>query len=73
MFAAGERDAMKIRDAVQNAIAAERGVEIDYVAVVDPTSLAELRNIESAAVVLLAARVGKTRLIDNEMLGPMES
>lgn len=69
MFAAHERDAAKIRDAVQNAIAAEPGVQIEYVAVVDPVTLAELGQVDSAAAVLVAARVGKTRLIDNELLG----
>lgn len=69
MFAANERDAAKIRDAVRNAIAAEPGVQIDYVAVVDPGSLAELARIDASAAVLVAARVGKTRLIDNEILG----
>lgn len=69
MFAANERDAARIRDAVRGAIAAEPGVEIEYVGVADPTTLTELSHIDVSAVVLLAARVGKTRLIDNEILG----
>ena len=63
----------KIRDAVRDAIAAEPGVQIEYVGVVDSNSLKELRRIDSSAVVLLAARVGKTRLIDNELLGDAAS
>jgi pantoate--beta-alanine ligase len=70
MFVAGERDARKIRDAVQRAIAAEPGVQIEYVAVADPSTLAELSRIDTFAVVLVAARVGSTRLIDNEVLTP---
>ena len=73
MFVAGERDATKIRDAVRDCIAAEPGVQIEYVAVADPATLAELSRIDCSAAVLVAARVGKTRLIDNELLGSIES
>ncbi len=60
----------KIRDAVRSTITAESGVNLEYAAVVDPETLAELSHIDSSAVVLIAARVGATRLIDNEVLGP---
>jgi pantoate--beta-alanine ligase len=70
MFTAGEHDATKIRDAVRSTITAESGVNLEYAAVVDPETLAELSHIDSSAVVLIAARVGATRLIDNEVLGP---
>jgi pantothenate synthetase len=38
------------------------------VAVVDPDTLADLERIEDRALVALAARVGRTRLIDNVLL-----
>ena len=38
---------------------------IDYVAVVDPLTLKNLDVIKGPAVLAIAARVGKTRLIDN--------
>jgi pantoate--beta-alanine ligase len=69
MFVAGQRDARKIRETIEGAIAAESGVQIEYIAIVDPETLAELSHIDTFAAVLLAARVGKTRLIDNEILG----
>ena len=69
MFVAGQRDATKIRDAVRDAITAESGVQLEYVAVADPATLSELSRIDGSAAVLVAARVGKTRLIDNEILG----
>ena len=68
MFSAGQRDAVKIREAMRQLIAAEPTVEIEYLAVVDPDTLAELTRIEKSAVALIAARLGSTRLIDNEML-----
>ena len=70
MFAGGERDAVKIRDAVRRTIASEAGVQLDYATVVDGETLEELTRIDSTAVVLIAARVGTTRLIDNEILSP---
>jgi pantothenate synthetase len=39
------------------------------VSVADPLTLEELREPAERAVISLAARVGKTRLIDNILLG----
>ncbi|MFN0198920.1 MAG: pantoate--beta-alanine ligase [Planctomycetaceae bacterium] len=41
------------------------GVAVDYIAIADPETLAELAAPQEKMVVLLAARVGQTRLIDN--------
>ncbi len=43
-------------------------MQIDYVAICDANTLAPLDRVEGPAVALVAARVGTTRLIDNEML-----
>ena len=67
-FAAGQRDATKLRELVRQTIAAEPSLEIQYIAVVDPASLAELSEITDSAAILVAAKVGSTRLIDNELL-----
>ena len=40
------------------------GVRIEYIAVVDPESLEPLRIVKGRALLLLAVRMGKTRLID---------
>ncbi len=69
MFESGERNARRMQETLRQMIASENGVQLDYVAVVDPHALEELTDIEDSAVVLLAARVGTTRLIDNEVLG----
>jgi pantoate--beta-alanine ligase len=68
-FEAGERDAHALRTAMREVIATEPGVEIDYVSLADPETLQELDRIEASALVSLAARLGKTRLIDNLLLG----
>ena len=44
-------------------------LDVDYVAVVDPSTLSERANDTGSAVVLIAATVGGVRLIDNIVLG----
>jgi pantoate--beta-alanine ligase len=43
---------------------------VDYVSVSDEQTLEELKTIDRPALVLLAARVGATRLIDNTIVVP---
>lgn len=63
--AAGERDAARLLAGIRAAIAAERGVELDYAAAVDPLTFAPLERLAGEVVVPIAARVGATRLLDN--------
>ncbi|MBW3596882.1 MAG: pantoate--beta-alanine ligase, partial [Planctomycetes bacterium] len=64
----GERDADVIRRRMIEVL--ETGVDrLDYTAIVDPDTLAELNALDHPAVALIAAYVGKTRLIDNARLG----
>ena len=44
------------------------GAEVDYVEVVDPTSLKSVDRIAGEALVLAAAFFGDVRLIDNRIL-----
>jgi pantoate--beta-alanine ligase len=68
-FEAGERNAKAIGEHLAKLIAAEPGVDLQYAAIVDPATLTELAYIDRTAVALVAAKVGNTRLIDNEVLG----
>ena len=45
------------------------GVALEYVSVADPITLDELERPAPHVVISLAARVGKSRLIDNVLLG----
>jgi pantoate--beta-alanine ligase len=69
MFENGERAAGPIRERLSSAIAAESLARIDYVEIVDPSSLEPVERIDGEALVALAVYIGKTRLIDNEILG----
>jgi pantoate--beta-alanine ligase len=66
----GVRDAAAVRRAAEEAIRAEPLARIDYVSVSDCDTLEELREIDRPALMLLAVRVGGTRLIDNAALTP---
>jgi len=69
MFADGERDAGVIRKAMIDLISREPAAKIDYVSIADMQTLDEIEKIESKALVSLAVRLGKPRLIDNIVLG----
>ena len=43
--------------------------DIDYISICNPQTLEEQSEIHSNAVALVAAYVGKTRLIDNRRIG----
>lgn len=68
LYVAGERDAQSLRYAMLEVLAAEPLANVDYVSVADSERLDELDRIESPALVSLAVRIGKTRLIDNVQL-----
>ncbi|MCE9629465.1 MAG: pantoate--beta-alanine ligase [Planctomycetia bacterium] len=66
MWAAGDEPAAIERDMTDHL--RSRGVDVDYAAVVDGESLEPLANTATAAVALVAGRLGGTRLIDNRQL-----
>ena len=68
-WAAGERDAERLRQIVRARVEAEPLVRLEYVSVADYATLEEATTVERPALVSLAARVGRTRLIDNVVLG----
>ncbi len=61
----GETDAKRIIKIMKEAIAARPAVKIEYISIVDAKELVELETITKEALIAVAARVGKTRLIDN--------
>lgn len=68
--ASGERDATRVLAAMRAVFAAEPAVQLEYTALVDPETLVDVPHLKSTVVALVAARVGTTRLIDNELLAP---
>lgn len=64
----GERMAHAIQALTESLIKAEQLADIDYVAVVDADTLQPIDRLDHPAVVLLAVKIGATRLIDNILL-----
>ena len=69
MYDRGERDAAGIKAAVEETILSHPHTEIDYVTVCDPVTLEDVETLTGETLIALAVRVGKTRLIDNCLLG----
>jgi pantoate--beta-alanine ligase len=69
MVAKGLTDANEIRDEVRRCLTDPR-IEIDYVSIADEQTLEEVETIDRPALILIAARIGKTRLIDNTIVVP---
>jgi pantoate--beta-alanine ligase len=68
LFGSGERDAEVLRAALRHALEAS-GVQEEYAELANPATLEPVVRAEAGTVVLVAARVGVTRLIDNTVLG----
>jgi pantoate--beta-alanine ligase len=70
LVCAGERSAAVLIEQAHRTLL-EAGAEPDYVALVDPASLEPLEQLEGAALLAIAARVGGVRLIDNALLSDL--
>jgi len=69
LWSQGERDAGRIRRQMKALIRKQPLAGIDYVSIADTETLDELDTLKPPALVSLAVRIGKTRLIDNVVLG----
>jgi pantoate--beta-alanine ligase len=68
-WSAGERDPAAVEAAAHELLATVPGVEVEYVALVEPDGFEPVKQAEPGQVLAAAARVGRTRLIDNVILG----
>ena len=66
----GLQDAAKIIDAAAKLIRSHPETEIDYITICDPETLDDMNTIEKPALMALAVKIGKARLIDNMILKP---
>ena len=69
LWDAGERDPDRLRAAMHAVLEAEPLARADYVSVADPGTLSELRAPAASVLASLAVFVGRSRLIDNLLLG----
>jgi len=71
-FADGVRDESALIALGSDVVAEHHGVKLDYLTVVHPDDLVPVEQAEEGHVILIAARVGPTRLLDNSVLGAGE-
>lgn len=68
MVAAGQRKSAPLLKAMRDQLESAGITRIDYIALADPDTLAAVEEVMPGTVALIAAHVGKTRLIDNQIL-----
>jgi len=68
LWSQGEKDAEKLRQEMTSLIKQQPLANIDYVSVADVDTLEELEEVKPPALVSLAVKIGKPRLIDNVVL-----
>jgi pantoate--beta-alanine ligase len=70
LVASGQRDAATVATGMRAVLQEREVTRIDYAALADPDTLQPVTTIEGPTMALVAAHVGKTRLIDNLRLEP---
>lgn len=68
LLRSGQRSRQSIEHAMRNELEAAGINAIDYIAIANPETLAETPEVQLPVVLLIAARVGTTRLIDNRIV-----
>lgn len=68
MVLSGERDASKIVEKIKNFISSKPYTKIDYVTICDPDTLEDVTALTNNALLAMAVRIGRARLIDNTVL-----
>jgi pantoate--beta-alanine ligase len=69
LYEEGERNAENVRGKMKEVLAAEPLAEVQYVSCADYDTLEELSEIKGKTLLSMAVFIGKTRLIDNFVLG----
>jgi pantoate--beta-alanine ligase len=69
LVAAGDRDVEIIRDAMMQEIKNTGGINVQYIAFVADGTVTPIERIDGPTTIAIAVTVGKTRLIDNTLVG----
>jgi pantoate--beta-alanine ligase len=71
-IAAGVRDSLELQRAMQKVLASEPRARVDYAEIVDAETFEPVARVARRCYAVLAVYLGKTRLIDNIMIEPIE-
>jgi pantoate--beta-alanine ligase len=66
---AGETGASALEARMRQVLEMSPGLRVEYIAFAEPTALAPVDQADAGTIVAIAARLGRTRLIDNIVLG----
>ena len=69
LYAEGERNAAVMIHQAEKLIKSANFTDIDYIKICDTATLEDVNEVKGEVVMALAVKVGKTRLIDNSVLG----
>jgi Panthothenate synthetase len=69
LYADGERQSSVIIKEAKKLINTNSYTDIEYIKICDTATLDDVDEINDEAVIALAVKVGKTRLIDNSVFG----
>ena len=72
LFSSGEKKASILLKTVKESIESMKGISLQYVEIRDADTFEKVKTINGPSVMAVAAVVGKTRLIDNMILGRSE-
>jgi pantoate--beta-alanine ligase len=67
-IAAAQRDVLRLLAVLRRVLDAEPAIALDYAEIVDAETLEPVLNLRGSCLILLAAKLGKTRLIDNALV-----
>jgi pantoate--beta-alanine ligase len=68
MWSEGERDSNRLKQSMIKLLQQKNLANVEYISIADGLTLNELEKVEPPAIVSLAVKFGKTRLIDNILL-----
>ena len=68
LFRNGERDPARLQAGIQRTLATVPAIRLDYAEVADGATLEPVMEVQAGNVILIAAYLGQTRLIDNLLL-----
>jgi len=69
LISSGQRNSSRIISRMQELIKKNKQARIDYIAIVDAESLKKIDKVKPGCLIALAVYIGKTRLIDNTIIG----
>ncbi|MDP8259312.1 MAG: pantoate--beta-alanine ligase [Candidatus Aadella gelida] len=69
LASSGEKETKNLKSSIKEILEEQKDIRIDYVEILDTEKFEPINKVEKKALVAVAVFVGKTRLIDNMLIG----